>query len=94
MGRNDDGPNPRQHIPYPILNILNGRPRRSSETCVAERCNAARAPEGFDFGKGNERAQRISCGKHIGKQRDRVISNYRIQQTESVQRLKRVSESR
>ncbi len=34
--------------------------------------------EGFDLGKGSDKAQRTTFGKQLGKQRDRVIGEYRI----------------
>jgi hypothetical protein len=34
--------------------------------------------EGFDFGKGNEKAQRTAFGMQLAKQRDRVIGEHRI----------------
>jgi hypothetical protein len=32
----------------------------------------------LDLGRGTERAQRITLGKKLSKQRDRVVGNYRI----------------
>lgn len=32
----------------------------------------------LDFGKGNERSQKISFGRRLAQQRDRVIGNHRI----------------
>jgi len=60
-----------------------------NETGVSELFDIAISTEGFDFGKGSERSQRTSFGKQLGKQRDRVVGDYRIQQTRTVQRLKR-----
>jgi hypothetical protein len=44
--------------------------------------------DGFDLGKGKtERAQKIAFGKALGRQRDRVIGQYRITQTGTAQRI-------
>jgi hypothetical protein len=43
--------------------------------------------EGFDFGKGDERAQTISFGKQLANQRDRVIGGYCITFAGSVKRI-------
>jgi hypothetical protein len=43
--------------------------------------------EGFDFGKGDERAQKISFGKQLGNQRDRVIGGYCITFAGTVKRI-------
>jgi len=59
------------------------------ETGAAELFEIALSTEGFDLGKGGERAQRTSFGMRLGKQRDRVIGDYRIMQTRTVQRAKR-----
>ena len=45
--------------------------------------------EGLDLGTGNERAQKTSFGKALGRQRDRVIGDYRIVQTGTVRRAAR-----
>jgi len=34
--------------------------------------------DGFDLGKGSEQSQRTAFGKQLGKQRDRVIGDYRV----------------
>ncbi len=47
----------------------------------------AAALEGFDFGKGDERAQKISFGKQLAKQRDRVIGEYRVTLTGTHKRI-------
>lgn len=46
----------------------------------------AQETELFDLGKGSERAQKITFGKQLARQRDRVISEYRIVQTRPKQR--------
>jgi hypothetical protein len=34
--------------------------------------------EGFDFGKGDDRARKISFGRQLAQQRDRVIGGYQV----------------
>ncbi|MGI8406418.1 MAG: hypothetical protein ACR2OE_16935 [Thermomicrobiales bacterium] len=60
-----------------------------SEVGVADLFKVAEGVEGFDFGKGSERAQRITFGRKLGQQRDRVIGDCRVVQTRTVQRVKR-----
>lgn len=60
-----------------------------SEVGVADLFKVAEGVEGFDFGKGSERAQRITFGRKLGQQRDRVIGDCRVFQTRTVQRVKR-----
>lgn len=45
--------------------------------------------EGFDLGKGGERAQQTSFGMQLAKQRDRVIGEYRIVFAGEKQRVKK-----
>jgi len=59
------------------------------EVGVAELFEVASTVEGFDFGKGSDRSQRISFGKRLVGMRDRVIGDYRIVQTREVQRAKK-----
>lgn len=47
------------------------------------------AVEGFDLGKGSEKAQQTSFGMQLAKQRDRVIGEYRIVLAREKQRLKK-----
>lgn len=58
------------------------------EVGVADLFGIAQNVEGFDFGKGSERSQRITFGRQLGQQRDRVIGDSRLVQTRTVQRLK------
>jgi hypothetical protein len=58
------------------------------EVGVADLFGIAQNVEGFDFGKGSERSQRITFGRQLGQQRDRVIGDCRIVQTRTVQRAK------
>jgi hypothetical protein len=60
-----------------------------NETGVAELFAIAETVDGFDFGRGSERAQKTVFGIALNKQRDRVIGDYRIVQTRVVQRAKR-----
>jgi len=71
-----------------FVEIWNDR-HGESEVGVSDLFDLALTVEGFDFGKGTERAQRISFGKALTKQRDRVIGDHRIVQARTVQRLKR-----
>lgn len=49
-----------------------------AEVGVGTLFNLTSFVEGFDLGNGGEKAQRTSFGMQLGKQRDRVIGNYRI----------------
>jgi putative DNA primase/helicase len=44
--------------------------------------------DGFDLGKGSERAQKITFGIQLGKQRDRVIAGNRVTLARTAQRAK------
>lgn len=59
------------------------------EVGVAELFEVAGSVEGFEFGKGNDRAQRTSFGRRLGKMRDRIIGEYRIVNTREVNRVKK-----
>jgi len=48
------------------------------EVGVAELYQIATATDCLDLGRGTERAQRITLGKRLAKQRDRVVGHYRI----------------
>jgi 5S rRNA maturation endonuclease (ribonuclease M5) len=58
------------------------------EVGVADLFGMAQNVEGFDFGAGSERSQRITFGRQLGQQRDRVIGDCRIVQTRTLQRAK------
>jgi putative DNA primase/helicase len=60
-----------------------------AEVGVADLFSLALKIEGFDFGKGADRSQRITFGRQLSRQRDRVIGVHRITQTREVRRLKR-----
>ncbi|MDP9470074.1 MAG: hypothetical protein M3Q71_05315 [Chloroflexota bacterium] len=60
-----------------------------AEVGVADLFDLALTVDGFDFGKGTERSQKTSFGRQLTRQRDRVIGDYRIAHTRTVQRIKR-----
>ena len=60
-----------------------------TEVGVAELFDVASSIEGFEMGKGNDRAQRTSFGRKLTKMRDRVIGDYRIVNTREVNRAKK-----
>jgi len=60
-----------------------------SEVGVAELFVIALDLEGLEIGKGTERAQKTTFGKALNRQRDRVIGEFRIVNTRTVQRAKR-----
>ncbi len=60
-----------------------------AEVGAADLFDLALTVEGFDFGRGNERAQRTAFGISLTKQRDRVIGDYRIVFVGTVRRAKR-----
>jgi hypothetical protein len=60
-----------------------------TEVGVADLFGLAQSVEGFDFGQGSDRAQRITFGRQLGNQRDRVIGDCRVTQTRMVKRIKR-----
>ncbi|HUV05823.1 MAG TPA: CHC2 zinc finger domain-containing protein [Armatimonadota bacterium] len=55
---------------------------------VSELFDTAVESELWSFGKGSERSQRIIFGKMVGRQRDRVIGDFRIVQAGERQRAK------
>lgn len=59
------------------------------EVGVAELFGIATTVEGFDFGKGSERAQKTAFGVALNGQRDRVIGEFRVVNTRTLQRAKR-----
>jgi hypothetical protein len=59
-----------------------------AEVGVAELFGIASNVEGFDFGKGSERSQKVTFGKMLGQQRDRVVGDFRVINTRTVQRAK------
>ena len=61
----------------------------TGEVGVADLFSLALAVDGFDFGKGSERSQKVVFGTSLNRQRDRVIGSYRIVNTRTVQRVKR-----
>lgn len=60
---------------------------RDTPVSAGELFALAAALEGFDFGKGDERAQKISFGKQLARQRDRVIGEYRVTLAGTVKRI-------
>ena len=61
----------------------------TSEVGVADLFDLALSVDGFDFGKGSERSQKVVFGTALNRQRDRVIGKYRVINTRTVQRVKR-----
>lgn len=61
----------------------------TSEVGVADLFSLALTIDGFDFGKGSERSQKVVFGTSLNRQRDRVIGGYRVINTRTVQRVKR-----
>jgi len=59
------------------------------EVGVADLFALALTVDGFDFGKGGERAQRTAFGIALNKQRDRIIGDFRVVNTRLVKRIKR-----
>jgi len=57
---------------------------RSNEVGAADLFELALATDGIDLGKGNERSQRTTFGKALGRQRDRVIGDYRVAMTRKI----------
>ncbi|HUV05139.1 MAG TPA: CHC2 zinc finger domain-containing protein [Armatimonadota bacterium] len=55
---------------------------------VSELFDAAVESELWSFGKGSERSQRIIFGKMLGRQRDRVIGDFRIVMAGTLHRVK------
>jgi hypothetical protein len=60
-----------------------------AEVGVSDLFEIAMDTEGIDLGKGSDRAQRITFGRQLGNQRDRVIGDCRIVQSGVVKRVKR-----
>jgi len=60
---------------------------QTNEVGVAELFPLAEAMDGFDLGKGSERSRKITFGKQLMKQRDRVVGEYRITKTREVKRI-------
>ena len=50
----------------------------SEKVGVSELFELASELDVFDFGKGGERSQKITFGRRLAQQRDRVVGNYRI----------------
>ena len=59
-----------------------------AEVGASDLFDIALTVEGFDFGKGSERAQRTAFGMALSKQRDRVIGDHRIVQAGYGQKTK------
>lgn len=59
------------------------------EVGVGDLFSLALTVDAFDFGTGSERAQKTAFGIALKKQRDRVIGDYRIVPTRTVQRVQR-----
>jgi hypothetical protein len=59
------------------------------ETGVFDLFSLAETVDGFDFGRGSERAQKTAFGISLNRQRDRVIGDYRIVFVGTKQRAKR-----
>lgn len=60
-----------------------------AEVGVADLFALAQNVEGFDFGQGSERGQKTAFGVALNRQRDRVVGDFRIVNTRTVQRAKR-----
>ena len=60
-----------------------------NEVGTAELFSLAVELDGFDLGSGNERAQKTRFGRLLSAQRDRVIGDYRVTPTRTVQRAQR-----
>jgi putative DNA primase/helicase len=60
-----------------------------AEVGIADLFGVAAMIEGFDFGKGSDRSQKIAFGLALNRQRDRVIGDYRVINTRTLHRAKR-----
>lgn len=57
---------------------------RSAEVGVSQLFSIAQGTEGLDLGNGGERSQKTIFGKALGRQRDRVIGEFRVVQSRTV----------